>query len=83
MVAVCRATVKVMPIFAPSDPFPQLTSQNKTCLAVRLANSHWHLKTELCSSIVIHPQSWNLYFALSFVDAGGKIIHPHDSDTCC
>lgn len=30
--------------------------ENKACLAVRIANSGWHLKTELCSpSIITHP----------------------------
>lgn len=76
--------VKVVLLFAPSDPFPQLTSQSKTSLAVRIADLRWHSKTELCSlSIIIHRQLWNLYFALSFVDAGGKITHHHDSDTRC
>lgn len=82
--AVSRVTVKAVLYFAPPDPFPQFMKENKAYLAVRIANSGWHLKAELCSpSIIIHPQPWNLYFTLNFVDAEGKIIHHHDNDTRC
>lgn len=44
----------------------------------------WHLNVELRSyGSIILPRSWNLCLALSFVDAGGKMIRWHDSDTSC